>query len=170
MLNEHTVFLSQVEAYVRKHPEVSYSVGESVRAGLQAALHGAQQRAADFESALAIAIAVRYKGRDEAIYSILQRHPTETSVNWDWARELLKPKDETTQAENSMLSLVSSLIYTEQYELLDAYLRGLNLQQIPTAELQEITALIRSKADRTKLSVWDLFEMDVISVMESRPE
>ena len=60
----HANFLHSVERYVSTNPEVAAYVSDFVARGLDAARKEAMYRAADMETALSVAIAKRYNGRE----------------------------------------------------------------------------------------------------------
>lgn len=76
-------FLSFVADYIRQDPEAAAYIAEAARRGVSAALSEANARAADMETALAVALARRYKGgADALIYDKLKKWDGRTSLNW----------------------------------------------------------------------------------------
>lgn len=75
-------FLSFVADYIRQDPEAAAYIAEAARQGVSAALSEANDRAADMETALAVALARRYKGADALIHDKLKKWDGRTSLNW----------------------------------------------------------------------------------------
>ena len=89
-MNEHRAFLEYVAQYVEKSPEVAGHVADYVTDGVIKAHNKTLQRAADMETALAVAVAKRYSGRDELILSKLKKWKHCSALNWDGTIEMLE--------------------------------------------------------------------------------
>lgn len=76
-------FLQFVEAYITSDPKAAAYVQSSVAGGLQQARKELLHRCADMETALAVALARKYKGHDELILSVLMKHQNKLSLQWD---------------------------------------------------------------------------------------
>jgi hypothetical protein len=83
MMKDHSAFLSYVQGYVKEHPDVSAYVSDHVAQGVNASRLDVMERAADMEVALTVAIANRYKGRDELILSKLKKWKDRSAIRWD---------------------------------------------------------------------------------------
>ena len=79
-------FLELVRSYVEHDPECAPMVTEFARQGVSAALDSANRRAADMETALAVALAKRYKNADDIIREKLSKWEGQTAMNWSWLR------------------------------------------------------------------------------------
>ena len=75
-------FLSLVAEYVKRDPESAAYVAEAARQGVSNALNEANARACDMETALAVALARRYKGADALIHDKLKKWDGRTALNW----------------------------------------------------------------------------------------
>ena len=75
-------FLSIVAEYIKRDPEAAVYVADAAREGVSAALSEANARAADMETALAVALSRRYKGADALIHDKLMKWDGRTSLNW----------------------------------------------------------------------------------------
>jgi hypothetical protein len=91
-MNEHHAFLNSVRAYVSEHPDVGAYVNDFVAHGLRAARAEALERAADMEVALTVAIAARYKQREELILAKLKKWQGRTALRWDDTVAMLEAK------------------------------------------------------------------------------
>lgn len=87
---QDAAFLAGIREYVSRNPEVAAYVTEYASAGVKLALKEAQERAADFEIVSAVAIASRYKQRDELILSKLQKWNGKSALCWDATIKELK--------------------------------------------------------------------------------
>lgn len=83
MKMEHESFLRNIESYVTKNPEVGAYVSDFVARGIEASRKEALERACDMEVALSVAIAKRWKGREELILSKLKKWNGASSLRWD---------------------------------------------------------------------------------------
>ena len=92
MNKDHSAFLAVVRQYVKENTEVAAYVSDFVAQGIAAAHSDAMQRAADMEAALAVAIAARYKGRDELILSKLNKWKDKSALNWQSTIEMLEKR------------------------------------------------------------------------------
>ena len=82
MNDERYRFLLAVKAYVASDPEAAPLVAQAASDGVSEALREALQRAADMETALAVAMAKRYKGGDALIHDKLKKWQGKTALNW----------------------------------------------------------------------------------------
>jgi hypothetical protein len=82
-MKDHIAFLNYVQDYVKENPEVSAYVSDHVARGIEASRIDVMERAADMEVALTVAIANRYKGRDELILSKLKKWNDRSAIRWD---------------------------------------------------------------------------------------
>jgi hypothetical protein len=82
MTHDRENFLKYVRDYVTADPEAAPYVAQAASAGVSAALREALHRAADMETALAVAIAKRHKGADALIHDKLKQWEGKTSLNW----------------------------------------------------------------------------------------
>ena len=82
MQSERDRFLQFVADYVAADPEAAPMVVQAASAGVAEALREALQRAADMETALAVAMAKRYKGADALIHDKLKKWEGKTALNW----------------------------------------------------------------------------------------
>lgn len=78
----HQDFLKGVELYVKANPEVAAHIASHVERGISSALQETRERASDMEAALSVAIAKRYKKRDELILQKLEKWKDKSSLNW----------------------------------------------------------------------------------------
>lgn len=92
----HANFLHSVERYVSTNPEVAAYVSDFVARGLDAARKEAMYRAADMETALSVAIAKRYNGREELILQKLQKWNGASALRWDDTIAMLEGKKSST--------------------------------------------------------------------------
>ena len=92
MKQEHYSFLNSVKQYVSDNPDVAAYVSDFVADGINESRKEAMKRAADMETALAIAIANRYKDRDSLIVSILNRWRNKSALCWDSTIKLIEGK------------------------------------------------------------------------------
>lgn len=76
-------FLQFIEAYVAIDPEAAAYVQSKVASGLQQSRQEILHRCADMETALAVALARKYKGHDDLILSVLKKHQNKSSLRWD---------------------------------------------------------------------------------------
>ena len=79
---ERDRFLRFVADYVAKDPEAAPLVVQAASHGLHEALCETSRRAADMETALAVALAKRYKGADALIHDKLKKWEGKTALNW----------------------------------------------------------------------------------------
>jgi len=91
-MQKHMEFLTYVQMYVEKHPEVGAHVSEFVAKGIAASRQEAMERACDMETALAVALATRYNGREELILQKLNKWKDRASLRWDSTIEMLQKK------------------------------------------------------------------------------
>ena len=91
-MNEHHAFLNHVRNYISQHPEAGAYVSDFVAQGLRAARAEALERAADMEVALNVAIAARYKQREELILAKLKKWQGRTALRWDDTVAMLEAK------------------------------------------------------------------------------
>lgn len=82
MTNDHSVFLKGVAAYVSANPEMAGKVSDAVTSGLLDAMSKLQERAADMEVALAVALAPRFKKNNPIILSKLGKWDSKSSLDW----------------------------------------------------------------------------------------
>lgn len=75
-------FLDFVRKYVASDPEVAPFVTDHIRQGINDALQRANARAADMETALAIALSRRWKGSEQLIKDKLKEWDGKTALNW----------------------------------------------------------------------------------------
>lgn len=87
---EHSQFLTYIKDYISKHPEVAAYINDFIAKGIELSRKEALERAADMEIALCVAIAKRYKGRDELILSKLKKWNGNSSLRWDDVIETLE--------------------------------------------------------------------------------
>ena len=89
-MTDHTQFLSHVREYVTKNPDVAAFISDHVAFGINESRKQTLERAADMEVALSVAIAARYKGRDNLILSKLEKWNGRSALRWDDTIEMLK--------------------------------------------------------------------------------
>lgn len=89
---DHSRFLIGVQAYIEENPEAAGQISEYVTMGLQEAIKRDRERAADMEIALSVAIAQRWKNREDLIVSKLKKWVGKSSVPWESTIELLEKK------------------------------------------------------------------------------
>ena len=77
-------FLALVRRYVSQDAEIAPLVAEAASQGVSDALTEALQRAADMETALAVAMAKRHKGADALIHDKLNKWNGRTALDWQW--------------------------------------------------------------------------------------
>lgn len=82
MQNEREKLLNFIADYVATDPEAAPLVVQAASRGLYDALHETRQRAADMETALAVAMAKRHKGADALIHDKLNKWAGKTALNW----------------------------------------------------------------------------------------
>lgn len=82
MQSERDRFLQFVADYVAADPEAAPLVVQAASRGLHEALYETSRRAADMETALAVALAKRYKGADALIHDKLKKWEGKTALNW----------------------------------------------------------------------------------------
>ena len=75
-------FLRVVRDYTASDPEAAPYIAEAASAGIGDALREAAHRAADMETALAVALARRYKGADALIHDKLRKWEGKTALAW----------------------------------------------------------------------------------------
>ena len=92
MKQEHQEFLRYVQKYVTDNPEVAAYISNFVAEGINESRKEVLKRAADMETALAVAIANRYKDRDSLIVSILNRWRDKTALCWDSTIQMIEGK------------------------------------------------------------------------------
>jgi hypothetical protein len=92
MRQDHYAFLTSVKLYVADNPEVAAYVSEFVAEGIDESRKEVMRRAADMETALAVAIANRYKDRDSLILTILNRWRNRSALCWDSTIEMITAK------------------------------------------------------------------------------
>lgn len=88
-MNEHYEFYSYVQNYIEKNPECGAYVSDFVAKGLEKARNQANERAADMEAALSVALAKRFKNGNEVILSKLEKWEGKTALNWSSTTEKL---------------------------------------------------------------------------------
>jgi hypothetical protein len=93
-MNEHYEFYLYVQTYIEKNPECGAYVSDFVAKGIEKARKQANERAADMEVALSIALAKRFKNGNEVILSKLEKWNSKASLRWDSTIELLKKTQE----------------------------------------------------------------------------
>lgn len=76
-------FLQIVREYTARDPEAAPYIAEAVSAGVGDALRETAHRAADMETALAVALARRYKGADALIHEKLRKWEGKTALAWN---------------------------------------------------------------------------------------
>lgn len=91
-IGEHAQFLHYVQQYVTESPEVAAYINDHVAQGIENARKDAMFRAADMETALAVAIAKRYSGREELILQKLKKWNGKSALRWDDTIALLEGK------------------------------------------------------------------------------
>jgi hypothetical protein len=92
MTTADSEFLSYVRNYVSTHPEVAAYVQQHVAAGISDSLTEAMQRAADMETALALALSRKYGGSEALIADMIKKWEHRAALKWDWAVEKLMAK------------------------------------------------------------------------------
>lgn len=92
MKREHMEFLNYVAMYVKEYPGVSAYVSDYVAQGVNESRIEALNRAADMEVALSVAIAKRYKCRDELILSKLKKWENKSAIKWESTIKMLEEK------------------------------------------------------------------------------
>ena len=75
-------FLQAVAEYIASDPEAAPLVVQAASRGLHEALYETSRRAADMETALAVALAKRHKGADALIHDKLKKWEGKTALNW----------------------------------------------------------------------------------------
>lgn len=70
---DYSAFLAYVRNYVAANPEVGAYINDMVAQGINDSRKDALNRAADMETALCVALAKRYNGREEFILSTLKK-------------------------------------------------------------------------------------------------
>jgi len=93
-MNEHHEFYLYVQSYIEKNPECGAYVSDFVAKGIEKARKQANERAADMEVALAVALAKRLKNGDDVILSKLEKWNSKASLRWDGTIELLRKASE----------------------------------------------------------------------------
>lgn len=76
-------FLAMVESYIKSDPEAAAYISDHVAQGLNASRKEALERAADMETALAVMIAQRYKGREALVLDKLRKWNGRSALRWD---------------------------------------------------------------------------------------
>ena len=92
MKQEHYAFLHSVKQYVSDNPDVAAYVSDFVAEGINESRNEALKRAADMETALAVALARRNKGHDSLIVSILNRWRNKSALCWDSTIQIIDGK------------------------------------------------------------------------------
>ena len=93
-MNEHYEFYLYIQSYIEKNPECGAYVSDFVAKGIEKARKQANERAADMEAALSVALAKRFKNGNEVILSKLEKWNTKASLRWDSTIELLRKAGE----------------------------------------------------------------------------
>jgi hypothetical protein len=93
-MNEHYEFYLYVQSYIEKNPECGAYVSDFVAKGIEKARKQANERAADMEVALSVALAKRFKNGNEVILSKLEKWNPRSSLKWDSTIELLRKAQE----------------------------------------------------------------------------
>lgn len=75
-------FLKLVRDYTARDPEAAPYIAWAASAGVGDALREAMNRAADMETALAVALARRHKGADALIHDKLRKWEGKTALAW----------------------------------------------------------------------------------------
>jgi hypothetical protein len=93
-MKEHYQFYLYVQSYIEKNPECGAYVSDFVAKGIEKARKQANERAADMEVALSIALARRFKNGNEVILSKLEKWNSRSSLKWNSTIEILKKASE----------------------------------------------------------------------------
>jgi len=93
-MNEHYEFYLYVQSYIEKNPECGAYVSDFVAKGIEKARKQANERAADMEVALCVALAKRFKNSNDVILSKLEKWNSKASLRWDDTIELLRKAQE----------------------------------------------------------------------------
>ena len=93
-MNEHYEFYLYVQSYIEKNPECGAYVSDFVAKGIEKARKQANERAADMEVALSVALAKRFKNSNDVILSKLEKWNSKASLRWDDTIELLRKASE----------------------------------------------------------------------------
>ena len=93
-MNEHYEFYLYVQSYIEKNPECGAYVSDFVAKGIEKARKQANERAADMEVALSVALAKRFKNCNDVILSKLEKWNSKASLRWDDTIELLRKASE----------------------------------------------------------------------------
>jgi hypothetical protein len=91
-MNNHHEFLNYVQSYVAQNPDVAPLITQHIIDGIVESRKQILERAADMETALAVAVAQRYQQRDSLIFSMLKKWNGKTSLRWDGVIEYLEAK------------------------------------------------------------------------------
>ena len=93
-MNEHSEFYWHVQSYIEKNPECGAYVSDFVAKGIEKSRKQANERAADMEVALCVALAKKFKNGNEVILSKLEKWNPRSSLRWDSTIDLLKKASE----------------------------------------------------------------------------
>jgi len=91
-------FLQAVREYTARDPESAPYITAAASSGVGDALRDARHRAADMETALAVALARKYKGADALIHEKLRKWEGKTALAWD---HVLRPNTNMRLEERS---------------------------------------------------------------------
>lgn len=169
---EHQEFLTSVETYVKKHPDVAPLVTQATSLGLSMALTSLRQQLADFETAAAVLASVRYKDRDSVLRDKLLKWKGQTALRWDWLMDKLEPpvpsalQEEGEAEEDQILRIVADLAHTASYPAIDSMLSVFDIQQVPTSTLNGLVELLQPKGSMLKML--PLFVEDVRTELQRR--
>lgn len=97
-MSKHTEFLNYVANYVATNPDVAPLITQPIIDGVVESRKQILERAADMETALAVAIAQRYAQRDNLILSKLKKWTGRSAICWDDTIEMLEHKTTRRQA------------------------------------------------------------------------
>lgn len=84
---EKDLLLKTIVSEVKNDPEFAALIPAAIQKGLRDAFVEANERACDMEVALAVAVAPRYKGKDEIVKGKLNKWKGKTSLDWNWLGE-----------------------------------------------------------------------------------
>lgn len=96
----HEAFFALVREYIEKHPEAAAHISDHVASGLIESRRQILERACDFETALAVAIAKRWPSRENVIISKLEKWDGKSALPWaDTIAEIRRASTPKTRAE-----------------------------------------------------------------------
>lgn len=93
-MNEHYEFYLYIQSYIEKNPECGAYVSDFVAKGIEKARKQANERAADMEVALSVALAKKFKNGNDVILDKLQKWNSKCSLRWDDTIDLLRKAQE----------------------------------------------------------------------------